>query len=291
MRLARERLVQALLVAVELGAAHGRVGRAPGAVDDLVGLAHERVERVHRQPHVTGQAARGPVVGRVVAPVEAAAMLVRHVHTGRIAHRRGEFAPYAQPCSLRRAAGLRARGRGAAHRRPARRGRGRVRRDRPGRAARSRAVPLPAAHRRVPDGALAAPARARHVLGGRRGARQRRRALAARERWRVEAVRRAGRARAAGDAGAPLRGRHQLRRSPRSASSASTARWRPRSTATPSPRASWHRCAAWRSRPTGSTWATACRSCAARSPTRRPRRSIPRTATASRPWCACSSAT
>ena len=51
------------------------------------------------------------------------------------------------------------------------------------------------------------------------------------------------------------------------------------------------RCAAWRSRPSASTSAAACRSCAARAPTRPPRRSGPRTATASPPCSACSSAT
>ncbi len=138
-------------------------------------------------------------------------MLVGRVHTGRIAHRRGEFAPYAQPCSLRRAAGLRARDRGAAHRRPARRRRGRVRRDRSGRAPWPRPVPVQAAHRGVPGRALVAPARAGHLRPRRGGARQRRLAVAAGERRRRRRQRRAGRAGAAGDARAPVRGRHQLR--------------------------------------------------------------------------------
>ncbi len=73
--------------------------------------------------------------------------------------------------------------------------------------ARPRALSLQAAHRGLPGRALGAPARAAGLPARGRRARRRRLGLAARER----PARRAGRAGAAGDARAPLRGRHELR--------------------------------------------------------------------------------
>ena len=220
-----QRVAQALLVAVELGAAQRRVGGAARAVDDLVGLAHERVERVNRQPDVGRQAARRPVVGRVVATVDAATVLVGGVHraldppvprgengrTGRKAHRRGESAPMRNRAlygalrdfALEAAALLTEDLRAGAE----------VEFDVIDQAGPPRSGPLPlqAAHEAVPRRALAAPARARHSRPRCGRARQRGRAVAARQRRGHGDQRRAGRAGPAGDARAPVRGRDQLR--------------------------------------------------------------------------------
>ena len=79
-----EAALELALPGVERGAA-GLGARGPArAVDDLVGGAHVAVQRVRRRPDLGRQAARRPVVRRVVAPVHAPARLVgvveRQVH-------------------------------------------------------------------------------------------------------------------------------------------------------------------------------------------------------------------
>ena len=71
--------MQLALPGVQRGPARLRAGRAAGAVDDLVRGPHVAVQGMRRGPDLAGQAPRGPVVGRVVAPVHPPARLVRLV--------------------------------------------------------------------------------------------------------------------------------------------------------------------------------------------------------------------
>ena len=74
---AGEAAVQLRLPGVERRAARRGRRRAARAVDDLVGGADVPVQRVRGRPHVGGQAARGPVVRRVVPQLQPPAGRVR----------------------------------------------------------------------------------------------------------------------------------------------------------------------------------------------------------------------
>ena len=98
-----------------------------------------------------------------MAAVEPAAVLVGRVHIGRIAHRRGEFAAMRNRALYGALRDFALETAALLTEDSARRRRGRVRRDRPGRPARPGALPVQAAHGGVPRRALAAPARAAHL--------------------------------------------------------------------------------------------------------------------------------
>src|SRR5215210_3492118 len=73
---AAERVCEDQLPAIECGPAGGRVRRALWPVDDLVHQAHEGVNRVHGRPDLGWQPARGPIVGGIVAAMDAPAVAV-----------------------------------------------------------------------------------------------------------------------------------------------------------------------------------------------------------------------
>ena len=73
---AAARVCERQLPAIERGPACGRVRRALRPVDDLVHQAHEGVDRVHGRPDLGWQPARGPIVGGIVAAMDAPAVAV-----------------------------------------------------------------------------------------------------------------------------------------------------------------------------------------------------------------------
>ncbi len=70
------------LPAVQRLAAHGRIRRAIGAVDQLVGAANESIQRVDGRTHVSGQPQGRAVEGGIVTELHPPAGPVRRAKAG-----------------------------------------------------------------------------------------------------------------------------------------------------------------------------------------------------------------
>ena len=264
-------------------AARGWVRGAPRPVDQLVGAADERVDGVHRRPHVGGEPARGEVVGGVVAAVHPAAGGVRGPQVG--GHASGTESGRDRVMVPEGAATARGRSRRRPRRNRAvcetaslhdalrdfalesakhaarRAGGGRRAGVRPRRGQRRAGPTLyhyrPLTGRFIAERWDAAARRCRSCAAGGRAAGLRRGRLPADER----PARRGGRARAARDARAPVRGRHGLHL-PRGALRARLRRGRAHAVrGEPVGRGARARHGLVLEGWSGSSWPTACASC------------------------------